>query len=134
MFADRSIVILSLLSFCVGFIMFALLVYIPLLLQGGFGLTAAEVGVLMTPLVVSITVGSIASARILPGMVHPERVLHMGFGLLVICGAGLVFVGADTPRVLLIISLVGCGVGLGLIMPNLTVFIQELVGRSLLGI
>src|SRR5690606_910165 len=40
MFADRSIVILSLLSFCVGFIMFALLVYIPLLLQGGFGLTA----------------------------------------------------------------------------------------------
>ncbi len=134
MFADRSIVILSLLSFCVGFIMFALLVYIPLLLQGGFGLTAREVGVLITPLVVSITVGSIASARILPRMVHPERVLHMGFGLLVVCGAGLVFVGADTPRLLLIISLVGCGVGLGLIMPNLTVFIQELVGRSLLGI
>jgi len=134
MFRDRSIVILSLLSFFVGFIMFAMLIYIPLLLQGGFGLTAREVGVLITPLVVSITVGSIASARVLPQMRRPERILHVGFILLAVCGGGLLFIWADTPRVLLIACLIGAGVGMGLIMPNLTVFIQELVSRSLLGI
>src|SRR5690606_41684580 len=102
MFADRSIVILSLLSFCVGFILFALLIYIPLLLQGGFGLTAREVGVLITPLVVSITVGSIASARVLPRMKRPDHILHIGFALLLVCGAGLLLVWAQTPRIVLL--------------------------------
>jgi EmrB/QacA subfamily drug resistance transporter len=134
MFHDRSIVILCLLSMFLGFIMFGLLIYVPLLLQGGFGLTAREVGVLITPLVVSITVGSIASSRIVPRVRRPERILHCGFGLLALCGAALLFIGADTPRSLLALCLVGCGVGLGFIMPNLTVFIQELVSRSLLGI
>lgn len=134
MFRDRSVVILCLLSFFVGFILFALLIYIPLLLQGGFGLTAREVGVLITPLVVSITVGSIISARALPQMRRPEHILHWGFILLIVCGAGLLFVWADTPRALLLVCLIGCGGGLGFIMPNLTVFIQELVKRSQLGI
>src|SRR5690606_32225477 len=106
----------------------------PLLLQGGFGLTAREVGVLITPMVVSITVGSIASARILPRMRRPERILHLGFGFLLFHCAGLVLVGAESPRWTLVTFLVGCGLGLGFVMPNLTVFIQELVARSLLGI
>ena len=134
MFKDRSVVIFCLLSFFVGFVMFALLIYIPLLLQGGFGLTAREVGVLITPMVVSITVGSIASARILPRMRRPERILHLGFGFLLFHCAGLVLVGAESPRWTLVTFLVGCGLGLGFVMPNLTVFIQELVARSLLGI
>lgn len=134
MFRDRSIVILCLLSMFLGFVMFGLLIYVPLLLQGGFGLTAREVGVLITPLVVSITVGSILSSRIVPRIRRPEIILHLGFGLLAVCGAALLMVNAGTPRALLALCLAGCGVGLGFIMPNLTVFIQELVSRSLLGI
>ncbi len=134
MFRNPSVVIFCLLSFFLGFIMFALLIYIPLLLQGGFGLTAREVGVLITPLVLSITVGSIASARIITRMRRPERILHIGFTFLLVCGAGLLFVWADTPRIVLIVCLSGCGIGLGVLMPNITVFIQELVKRSQLGI
>src|SRR5690606_33978977 len=59
---------------------------------------------------------------------------RFGFGSLAACSAGMLFMHADTPRWLLIVCLSGAGVGLGLIMPNLTVFIQELVGRSMLGI
>lgn len=134
MFNDRSIVILCTLSFCMGFIMFALLIYIPLLLQGGFGLSARGVGILITPLVVSITVGSIVSGRILPRMRRPDRILYVGFGLLVASVAGLLPIAADTHRGWLVLALTGAGIGLGVIMPNLTVFIQELVHRSLLGI
>ncbi len=134
MFSNRSIVIMCMLSFCVGFVMFGLLIYLPLLMQGGFGLSAREVGVLITPLVVCITVGSIASARVIPRLRRPERVIHLGFILLASCGLGLVLIEAATPRMILVGCLMGCGVGLGLIMPNLTVFIQELVNRSLLGI
>ncbi|NYT23029.1 MFS transporter [Alcaligenaceae bacterium] len=134
MFRDRSIVIMCVLSVFLGFIMFGLLIYIPLLLQGGFGLTAREVGVLITPLVVSITAGSIASARIVPRMKRPEFILHTGFGALVLCISGLLLVDAGTPRAVLVACLLGCGFGLGLLMPNLTIFVQELAGRSLLGI
>lgn len=133
-FRDRSIAIMSLLSLLLGFVMFGLLIYVPLLLQGGFGLTAREVGVLITPLVVSITVGSILSSRIVPRIRRPAIILHMGFGLLVVSGIALLFIGADTPRQWLVVSLIGCGVGLGFVMPNLTIFTQELVSRSMLGI
>lgn len=134
MFKDRSIGILCLLSFSMGFILFVLLIYIPLLLQGGYALSPRGVGVLITPLVVSITVGSIASSRILPRMRRPDRILYVGFGLLAACVAGLLFVEADSWRGWLVVNLVGAGVGLGVIMPNVTVFMQELVHRSLLGI
>ncbi len=134
MFRDRSVGILCVLSFCLGFVLFALLIYLPLLLQGGLGLTAREVGVLITPLVVCITVGSILSARILPRLRRAERVIHFGFILLAVCCAALLLTKAGMPRWVLLASLMGCGIGLGLVTPNLTVFIQELVGRSLLGI
>lgn len=134
MFSDRSVSIMCLLSVLLGFVMFGLLIYVPLLLQGGFGLSARQVGVLITPLVVSITVGSIFSSRIVPRMRKPAYILHAGFGLLAVCGASLLLIGSQTPRFWLVTSLVGCGVGLGMLMPNLTIFIQELVDRSRLGI
>ena len=134
MFRDRSIAIMCLLSILLGFILFGLLIYAPLLLQGGFGLTAREVGVLITPLVVSITVGSIISSRVVPRIRRPDYILYSGFFLLALCGGILLTVDADSPRLWLLLSLSGCGVGLGFVMPNLTIFSQELVGRSRLGI
>lgn len=134
MFHDRSIVIMCVLSTFLGFIMFGLLIYLPLLLQGGFGLTAREVGVLITPMVVSITFGSIMSSRIVPRIRRPELILYCGFGLLAGGGGVLLLVDAGTPRAILVLCTAACGVGLGFIMPNLTVFTQELVNRSLLGI
>lgn len=134
MFHDRSIAIMCLLSILLGFILFGLLIYAPLLLQGGFGLTAREVGVLITPLVVSITVGSIISSRVVPRIRRPDYILYLGFFLLALCGGLFLMLDADSPRVWLVLSLSGCGVGLGFVMPNLTIFSQELAGRSRLGI
>lgn len=134
MFQDRSIAIMCVLSMLLGFVMFGLLIYAPLLLQGGFGLTAREVGVVITPLVVSITVGSIMSSRLVPRMRKPDHILYSGFFLLALCGGLLLAVDADSARIGLVLCLAGCGVGLGFVMPNLTIFTQELVGRSRLGI
>src|SRR5690606_27433294 len=57
MFRNKSLAALFCLSLFTGFILFALLFYLPLLLQGGLGLSPQEVGMLITPLVVCITVG-----------------------------------------------------------------------------
>src|SRR5690606_26561825 len=117
-----------------GFIMFALLFYIPLLLQGGFGLTPQEVGFLITPLVVSITVASIANGRIVTRIPKPNYMLYLGFALLVIACLGIISVHKSTSRWLLAFYMMLGGSGLGFIMPNLTVFAQEVAGRSALGI
>src|SRR3546814_11266268 len=79
MFRNKSLATLFCLSLFVGFIMFALLFYIPLLLQGGFGMTPQQVGLLITPLVVCITLGSVTHARIIVRLSTPNHLLYAGF-------------------------------------------------------
>lgn len=134
MFRNKGMVALFVLSLFTGVVMFVLLFYLPLLFQGGFGLDPQQVGVLITPMVVCITVGSLSGARIVLRLSRPTYILYGGFVLLVLACAGLATTHQATSRTVLTVYMVLAGVGLGFIMPNLTVFIQELAGRSLLGI
>ncbi|WP_371258366.1 MDR family MFS transporter [Cupriavidus sp. GA3-3] len=117
-----------------GFTMFALLLYAPLLFQGGFGYSPKEAGILITPLVVCITAGSILNGRIVTRIHRPNTMLYAGFGMLAVSCLGLSQATRSMPHgVLLTIMLIG-GFGLGFIMPNLTVFAQQTAGREHLGI
>lgn len=134
MFRNKSLAALFCLSFFLGFILFALLIYIPLLLQGGLGRSPQEVGLLITPLVVCITLGSLVNARIIIRLPSPNYMLYAGFALLVLSCSGMLYVDSDTSRWVLLVFMVLGGLGLGFTMPNVTVFAQETAGRSLLGI
>ncbi|NYT43308.1 MFS transporter [Pollutimonas thiosulfatoxidans] len=134
MFKNKSLAALFSMSVFVGFIMFALLFYLPLLMQGGFGANPQQVGLLITPLVVCITIGSVLNARIIVRLSRPNHMLYAGFALLVVACATLSSAQHTTPVPLLIAYMVMAGLGLGFVMPNLTVFAQETAGRSLLGI
>ena len=134
MFKNKSLSALFCLSLFTGFVMFALLFYIPLLLQGGFGLTPQQVGVLITPLVVCITIGSVTNARIIVRVEKANNMLYAGYAMLVVACACLLTTHQDTSRWQLVVYMMMAGTGLGFVMPNLTVFVQETAGRSLLGI
>ncbi len=134
MFHNKSLTALFCLSLFTGFVMFALLFYLPLLLQGGFGLTPQEVGLLITPLVVFITIGSIANSRIVVRLRTPNHILYVGFGLMAVACLGLIFSDKSTSRWLVAAYMMMAGLGQGFVMPNLTVFAQETAGRALLGI
>ncbi len=134
MFRDPGLAPLFKLSVFAGFTMFALLLYAPLLFQGGFGYSPKEAGVLITPLVVCITVGSILNGRIVTRIRRPNTMLYAGFGMLALACLGLSQATRGMPHgVLMGIMLIG-GLGLGFIMPNLTVFAQQTAGREHLGI
>ncbi|MFJ4293943.1 MFS transporter [Cupriavidus sp. NPDC089707] len=134
MFRDPGLAPLFLLSVFAGFTMFALLLYAPLLFQGGFGLSPKEAGLLITPLVVCITVGSIVNGRVITRIRRPNAMLYAGFGMLALATLVLSQATRAMPHgMLLAIMLVG-GCGLGFIMPNLTVFAQQTAGREHLGI
>lgn len=134
MFRNPGLASLFTLAILLGFTLFGILLYTPLLFQGGFGLSPREAGFLVTPLVVCITLGSILNGRIITRIRHPNVMLYAGFTMLAICCIGLSMTSRSMPHGLVLgIMLVG-GLGMGFIMPNLTVFAQQTAGRAHLGI
>lgn len=66
----------------VGAVMFVLIFYSPLLLQQVLGYTPSEAGLLLTPLVAAISVGSIINGRLYPKQSEPQRLMVFGSCLL----------------------------------------------------
>ena len=134
MFRNKSLSALFTLAILGGFSMFSLLFYAPLLFQGGFGMSPKDAGLMITPLVVFITIGSIVNGRIVTRVKNPNAMLFVGFALLAVACLGVVIATRSMPRPLLMVFMVLGGLGLGFVMPNLTVFAQLTAGREHLGI
>lgn len=121
---------LGLLAMLTGLILFVLLFDSPLLLQGGFSLSPHTAGLVMTPLLVSITVGSVVNGRLIPRLPHPERLFSHGVLLLMLSIGLLCTVSAHTPHTWLMAMFALCGFSLGFQLPNLTLQIQAAVGKA----
>jgi predicted MFS family arabinose efflux permease len=134
MFRNGGLNALFTLSVLSGFAMFSLLFYAPLLFQGGFGMSPKEAGVVITPLVVFITIGSIANSKTVARLRNPNMMLFIGFALLVIACLAISLATRAMPRGLMMAMMIAGGLGLGLVLPNLTVFAQQIAGREHLGI
>ncbi|SAL54687.1 EmrB/QacA family drug resistance transporter [Caballeronia terrestris] len=133
-FRDPQLVTLFTLSFLAGFVMFSLIFFAPLLLQGGFGLTPQQAGLLATPIAACIALGSVINTRIVIHLPKPTLILTIGFGLLLCASIALAFAKASTPHVWIELPMAGIGIGLGFILNNLNVFGQEIAGRERFGI
>jgi EmrB/QacA subfamily drug resistance transporter len=134
MFRNRSLAALFSLSVLGGFSMFSLLFYAPLLLQGGFGLSPRDAGLVVTPLVVFITIGSIVNGRVVTRVRNPNTMLYVGFTLVALACLGTVLATRLMPHAVLMAFMMAGGLGLGFVLPNLTVFAQQTAGREHLGI
>ncbi len=130
LFADATVRRLGLLAGLTGLILFVLLFYAPLLLQGGFSLSPKEAGLLVTPILVCITVGSVVNGRLIRRVRRPERLFSQGVLLLIIGMGSLCAVSAATPRPLLLAVFAVVGLSLGFQLPNLTLQMQSAVGRE----
>lgn len=134
MFGNRALSTLFVLAILAGFSMFSLLFYAPLLFQGGFGMSPKAAGLVITPLVVFITIGSIMNGRIVTRIRQPNAMLQVGFALFAITCIGVVMSTHVTPGWVLMALMISGGVGLGFVLPNMTVFAQQTAGREHLGI
>ncbi|MCC6302654.1 MAG: MFS transporter [Gammaproteobacteria bacterium] len=134
MLARNDLKPLFALSLVTGFCMFALMYYIPLLLQGGFGMSPNHAGLLITPLAVCITVGSIANGRIVARLAAPKRMLYAGLGFFGLASLALARMGAGTPDALIAAAMMSAGIGLGILLPNMTLFTQSIAPRARLGV
>ena len=134
LFRDPQLVTLFTLSTLSGFVMFSLIFFAPLLLQGGFGLSPQQAGLLATPIAACIALGSMINTRIVIHMKRPTAILTIGFSLLVAASVGIALATPATPHLYLELSMAAVGIGLGFILNNLNVFGQEIAGRERFGI
>jgi EmrB/QacA subfamily drug resistance transporter len=134
MFRNPGLGPLFVLAMLGGFMMFSLLIYVPLLFQGGMAMGPRDAGLLITPLVIGIPIGSLINSRIVTRLDSPRRMLRLGFALLTAAALCVCFADASTPRTHLLLFMALGGLGLGFVNPNLVIFSQVMAGRQALGI
>jgi EmrB/QacA subfamily drug resistance transporter len=134
MFRDPGLAPLYVLALLGGFMMFSLLIYVPLLFQGGMAMGPREAGLLITPLVIGIPIGSLINGRIVTRLRSPRRMLGLGFALLTAAAASVCLADAASSRAELLLWMALGGLGLGFVNPNLLIFSQVMAGRQALGI
>ena len=130
LFDSPTVRTLATLAALTGMIMFVLVFYAPLLLQGGFSMSPKLAGLMVTPLMVGITVGSIINGRLISRLPRPERLFSWGVLLLIVAMALLCTATAATSRSLLASTFALCGLSLGFQLPNLTLQMQAAVSRK----
>jgi MFS family permease len=111
-----------------------LVFYSPLMLQGGFELSPNQAGLVVTPLLVFITIGSIINGRLIPRLKRPERLVAWGQVLLLVGCVLLMQLHATTAHAFSMLAFGVCGLALGFQLPNLTLQIQVVVERRDVGI
>ncbi|WP_260463871.1 MFS transporter [Burkholderia sp. Bp8963] len=133
MLADANLAALFAMSVLGGFALFTLVFYVPLLFQGGFGMSPHESGVLITPLLLGSTVGGIVNNRIITRVRPANRILYAGFACFTCAALGLAAINGKVPHALWMAYMGMGGFGMGLVASNLTLFAQQLAARDHLG-
>jgi MFS family permease len=141
LFARRPFRIAALLSTLSGTMLFAAVVFVPLFLQQGLGLTPLRAALVTLPLMLGITVGGQLAGRALRGGVAVARVagyaavgLKLGFAALAVVLQGLPPQGVQPTAIATALALLPVGLGLGLLFPLVSVVAQRSAPPEQLGV
>jgi len=133
LFRNRIFSVTVLLSLIVGVVMFGAIIFLPEYQQIVRGDSATKSGLMLLPLVVGLMAASMVSGRLISkfGKYRPFPII----GTLIITLAFWLFshIALDTNRVVLGIWMFVLGVGIGQVMPVLTLAVQNAVERKDLG-
>jgi len=126
--------LLNLAAMMVGAVMFVQIFYSPLLLQQVLNYTPSEAGLLLTPLVAAISVGSIINGRLFPKQSEPQRLMVFGGCLLAVGSLMVLLISPGTSAWWILAAFFVNGCALGFLLPNLTLFMQMLSERRDVGV
>ena len=130
----RQSQLLNLAGMLTGAVMFILIFYIPLLLQDVLGYSPTHAGLLMTPMVACMPLGSIVNGRAFPRLAAPQRLMMVGSALLATGCAMAITFSASSPTWWVLLALSLAGFGLGFLLPNFTLFMQMQSPRQDVGV
>lgn len=133
LFRGKIFSVASLLSFIVGIVMFGALIFLPEYQQLVRGDSATKSGLMLLPLVAGMMTASIGSGRLISKTGHYRIFPIVGTAVITLSFWLFSHIGVDTNRVMLGIWMAALGVGVGMVMPVLTLAVQNAVDRKYLG-
>jgi len=134
LFRSRVFTSATLLIFFVGIGMFGIILYTPLFVQGVLGKTATGSGTVLTPLICSMAVVSVAGGQIIARVRRVKPFTIVGT-VVMTCGVYLLTTldVSSTPATVALYLAV-TGFGLGWLMPTANLAVQSTVDRRILGV
>lgn len=132
LFRDRGVVLANVLTLFVGALSIGIITYIPTWGQAVMGNNASQSGLMLTPYLILWTGGSFI-VGFLVGKIQFSKIMKLGAISLIIGTLLLTFANGNTPDVLIYLCTALLGLGMGLIVPLLIVYIQSNVSEKELG-
>jgi EmrB/QacA subfamily drug resistance transporter len=133
LFGDRVIAAACLAGFSVGVAMFGAIMFVPLFVQGALGASATGSGAVLTPLMLALMLASVGSGQIISRTGRYRWALLAGPVVMGIGFAVLASLDADSALALAVIGTIVLGLGLGLLMQNLVLVVQNAAPARALG-
>ncbi|PEQ78271.1 MDR family MFS transporter [Bacillus cereus] len=132
-FKNRTFTILNAIGFFMSIGMFGAIMFVPFFMQGIVGVSAAESGTIMTPMMITMIVMSIIGGQlVLKVGVKPQIIA----GMLIMAGGFWLLTTMDmhTTKLTATSYMMVIGLGMGLVMPTLTLALQESFPKKDLGV
>ena len=133
LFKNSIFRVATMLSFLIGIVMFGALIFLPEYQQIVRGDSATKSGLMLLPLVVGLMGASLTSGRLISKFGRYRIFPIIGTALITISFWLFSHIAIDTSRVLLSLWMVLLGIGIGSVMPVLTLAVQNAVERRQLG-
>src|SRR5579872_7241672 len=134
LFRNRVFAADMLLGLTAGMTLLGLVIYLPLFLQGVLGESATNSGVVITPMTVSITVGSAAAGIIIAKMQRYQLITILGA---IITTVGVFLMTLMTPSSSLLETwrnMIISGIGIGAFFSVMTLAVQNALPRTRMGV
>jgi EmrB/QacA subfamily drug resistance transporter len=133
LFENRIVAVTSVGGFLLGVSMFGAVAYIPLFVQGVIGTSATAAGAVLTPFMVTWTVGSVIGGRLT--LLWGYRPTTVGGMTLMVAGfLFLTRLGSHTSVHEVFADMIILGSGMGLTATMFIIAVQNAVGRPLRGL
>ncbi|MBY8911322.1 MFS transporter [Bacillus sp. YC2] len=133
LFKNRTFTVLNLIGFFMSIGMFGAVTFVPFFMQGIIGVSATASGTIMTPMMVSMIITSIIGGQLVykigikPQIMIGMLIMAVGFFL-------LTTLQLDTSKLAATCYMAVIGLGMGLVMPLLTLALQETFSKEELGV
>lgn len=133
LFRNRTFVFLNLIGFFMTIGMFGAVTFVPFFMQGIIGVSATQSGTIMTPMMISMIITSIIGGQLVYKMGIKLQIM---IGMFIMAGGLflLTTLDMDTSKLFATSYMVVIGLGLGFVMPTITLALQESFSKQELGV
>lgn len=133
LFKNKTFTMINAIGFLMSVGMFGSIMFVPLFMQGIIGVSPSESGTIMTPMMVTMMVASIAGGMLVR-KIGVRVQMFIGMAIMAVSFYLLSTMGIDTSKWYAMGYIMILGFGMGLVMPITTLALQEAFPKSELGV